>query len=433
MSNLAQPGGASLDSAIRKARGRILPFLVLMYILAFVDRSNVGFAKSVLQADTGIGNAAFAFGAGVFFLSYALFEVPSNLILYRVGARIWLSRIMITWGIVAACMSLINSAESFYVLRFLLGITEAGFFPGIILYLTLWFPKNARAQTMGMFYFGLPLALVFGSPLSGILLDIPAPLGLHPWQVMFIIEGLMACAVGVIAFFFLTDRPFQAEWLGDEERTALSGAMQAEDDDKLRHGPRSLLAAIASPRIITLCLIYFTIQVSVYGVVFYLPTRIAGLIDGHVGTVVGFLTAIPWLAAIVVTFLVTRLADRTGTHRELAALMLLIAALGIAASALCGSVGLAIFAFCFAAGGFVCVQPLFWTLPTDYLGGGAAAGGIGLINAIGNLGGFFAPNLKNYVEQSTGQVQMGMFALAFVGLVGAIMMLVFGKYASGKN
>jgi MFS family permease len=418
---------AALDSAIVKARTRLLPFLILMYVLAFIDRANVGFAKNVLQADTGLSDAAFAFGAGIFFIGYAVFEVPSNLLMYRFGARVWMSRIMVTWGIVSACTALVHDATSFYVLRTLLGIAEAGFFPGIILFLSNWFPAKIRSQTMGMFYFGFPLALLLGSPLSGLLLDSGNPFGLLPWQWLFVVEGLAASVVGVVAYFYLTDRPSKAAWLDASQRDALDRALREEDERKLAHGPASVLAALRDSRVLFCALIYFAVQMSVYGVVFYLPTRIAGLTGGHVGTKVGLLTAIPWIAAIVGTFCVTRMADRHGHHRTWAAAMLALAALGIGASALTSSVVLALAAFCVAAIGFVSVQPLFWTLPTGYLGGAAAAGGIALINSIGNLGGFVAPNLKGLAEHWAGSPQAGMLSLSAVGLIGAALLLTFRR------
>jgi MFS family permease len=417
----------ALDSAIAKARTRLLPFLILMYVLAFIDRANVGFAKNVLQADTGLSDAAFAFGAGIFFIGYAIFEVPSNLLMYRFGARVWMSRIMVTWGIVSACTALVHDATSFYVLRTLLGIAEAGFFPGIILFLSNWFPAKIRSQTMGMFYFGFPLALLLGSPVSGLLLDAGSPFGMRPWQWLFVVEGLAASVVGVVAYFYLTDRPAQAAWLDATQRDALDRALRDEDEHKLAHGPASVLGALRDSRVLFCALIYFAVQMSVYGVVFYLPTRIAGLTGGHVGTKVGLLTAIPWIAAIVGTFCVTRMADRHGHHRTWAAAMLALAALGIGASALTSSVTLALAAFCVAAIGFVSVQPLFWTLPTGYLGGAAAAGGIALINSIGNLGGFVAPNLKGLAEHFFGSPQAGMLSLSAVGLIGAALLLTFRR------
>ncbi|MGZ2745816.1 MFS transporter [Burkholderia stagnalis] len=426
MNQSTMAAAAALDVATRKARLRLLPFLVLMYVLAFVDRANVGFAKNVLQADTGLSDAAFAFGAGIFFVGYALFEVPSNLLMHRFGARVWMSRIMLTWGIVSACTAFVHDAASFYLLRVLLGIAEAGFFPGIILFLSNWFPARMRAQATGLFYFGLPLALVLGSPVSGWLLDLPMPFGLQPWQGMFVVEGLAASAVGVIAYFYLTDRPADARWLPADARAALVATLGGEDAHKRAHGPASVAAALRDPRVLFFSVIYFAIQVSVYGVVFYLPTRIAGLTGGHVGTAVGFLTAIPWCAAIAGTFVVTRHADRSGRHRTWAAAMLALAAAGIAASAFGHSLPVVLVAFCVAATGFVAVQPLFWTLPTGYLGGAAAAGGIALVNSIGNLGGFLAPNLKRLAEQAAGHPQAGMLPLALFGFAGAALLLVAG-------
>ena len=420
---MANPVSAqALDRAISKSRMRLLPFLILMYILAFIDRSNVGFAKAALLADTGLGDAAFAFGASIFFIGYAFFEVPSNYMLHKLGAKVWLCRIMVTWGLVSAAMMFAHDANTFYVLRFMLGVAEAGFFPGIILYLTYWFPAQSRGQALGMFYFGLPLALVLGSPLSGWLLEFHGVFGLKNWQWLFVVEGLMASVVGIAAYFYLVNRPAQASWLSVEEKQALQTALAEEDAKKTNSSPHGFLSALRNPRVLKFCLAYFTIQMSVYGVVFYLPTRIAGLLDGHIGLSVGLITAIPWICALIVTRLITRYADRTGQHRRLAVCMLTMAALGIAASALGTSMVPVVLAFCFAAAGFVAVQPLFWTIPTSYLSGAAAAGGIALINSIGNLGGFVAPNLKTVMESQFADPRAGMFALAVVGIVGAILL-----------
>ncbi len=364
-----------LSSAIATSRLRLLPFLVLMYVLAFIDRANVGYARAFLQADTGLGDAAFAFGASIFFIGYACFEVPSNLMLHRLGARVWLCRIMVTWGLVSAAMMFADDAMTFYVLRFLLGVAEAGFFPGIILYLTYWFPQRSRAQALGLFYFGLPLALVLGGPLSGWLLEFHGIFGLANWQWLFVTEGLLASLVGIAAYFYLVDRPRDAGWLSDEQKRALEGELAEEDTRKQARGPHGFLSALRSGQVLKFCLVYFTIQMSVYGVVFYLPTRIASFLDGQVGLNVGRNTA-----------------------------------------------GLAVIAFCFAASGFVSVQPLFWTLPTGYLSGAAAASGIALINSLGNLGGFVAPNLKTLMESQFADPRAGMFALAAVGLLGACLL-----------
>ena len=413
---------ACIDSAISKCRWRILPFLALMFALAMIDRSNVGFAKAALMADVGLSNAAFALGAGIFFIGYALFEVPSNLILHRVGARVWLSRIMITWGLVSAAMMFTRDETTFYCLRFLLGLAEAGFSPGVILYLTYWFPAKRRGQAIGIYYFGLPGALLLGSPLSGWLLDMHGMFGLTNWQWMFLVEGLAAVVVGIVALFYLKSKPMEANWLSPEEKQALTREMQAEDQQKLDHGPRNLLGMLRNRRVLSFILIYFSVQISVYGVIFYLPTRIAELLGTTVGLEVGLYTAVPWLCAAVVMFLVTRLADRRAAHLPLAMCMLTMAALGIAASALLDSFAPVLLAFCFAASGFVTVQPLFWTLPTGYLGGVAAAGGIATIGALGNVGGFVAPMLKAHVEAWFASPQAGMLSLSAAGLVGVCLL-----------
>lgn len=427
-----QPASQALASAIRTSRLRLLPFLILMYVLAFIDRSNVGFAKAAFLADAGISDAVFAFGASIFFIGYACFEVPSNYMLHKLGARVWLCRIMVTWGLVSAAMMFAHDAMTFYALRFLLGVAEAGFFPGIILYLTYWFPAKERGQALGLFYFGLPLALVLGSPLSGLLLEFHGVLGLKNWQLLFLVEGLLASVVGVIAYFYLVDRPANARWLHENERKALIDAIAQEDARKQAHGPHGFGNSLGNLQVLKFCLVYFTIQMSVYGVVFYLPTRIAALMHSTVGLNVGLVIAIPWLCALVVTRFVTLRADRNGRHQRYASFLLAMAGCGIASSVLSENVVLVVMAFCVAASGFVAVQPLFWTLPTNYLCGAAAAGGIALINSLGNLGGFVAPNLKVIVEKSFGNPSAGMLALAVVAVLGALMLSRLGEARSGS-
>ncbi|MDP3673227.1 MAG: MFS transporter [Telluria sp.] len=416
-----------LASAVRKARLRLAPFLALMFALAMLDRSNVGFVKQALQIDANIGNAAFALGAGIFFIGYAVFEIPSNLMLQRVGAKVWLSRIMITWGLASAAMMFVRDETSFYILRFILGVTEAGFSPGVILFSTYWFPARDRGKALGVYYFGLPVALVLGGPLSGFLLDSTGGmLGLRNWQWMFLIEGLAASVVGVIAFFYLTSRPRDAAWLTAEERTALENEIAAEDCTKLAHGPSGALAALKDANVLRFTLIYFAVQVSVYGVIFYLPTRISELTGSAIGLKVGLLTAIPWFCALVAMPFITRYADATGKHRHLAVCMLAMAASGILCSTFGTQIAPVLIAFCVATVGFVVVQPLFWTLPTAYLTGPAAASGIALIGSIGNLGGFIAPTLKTAVETAFHSQRAGMFALAAGGFVGILLLQSIG-------
>jgi MFS family permease len=423
-----------LASAVRKARLRLAPFLALMFALSMLDRSNVGFVKQALQIDSGIGNAAYALGAGIFFIGYAVFEIPSNLILHRVGAKLWLSRIMVTWGLASAAMMFAHDETSFYVLRFILGVAEAGFSPGVILYSTYWFPARDRGKALGVYYFGLPIALVLGSPLSGLLLEVTGGvMGLHNWQWMFIIEGIAASVVGVIAFFYLVSRPRDAKWLSAEERNALETAIAAEDRQKVAHGPTGALAALKNPQVLRFVLVYFAVQISVYGVIFYLPTRIAELTGNSVGLTVGLLTAIPWLCALLSLRFITGRADASGRHRQYAMVMLGMAALGISASTMGNHIVPVLFAFCIATVGFVVVQPLFWTLPTAYLSGTAAASGIALIGSLGNLGGFIAPTLKTAVESAFHSQRAGMLALASAGLVGILLLRSMGAARASQT
>lgn len=421
----------ALKQALSKIRWRILPFVALMFAMAIIDRSNIGFAKHAFQADTGLSNAAFALGAGIFFIGYAVFEVPSNLMLHKIGARVWLSRIMVTWGLVSAAMMFAHDETSVYILRFLLGVAEAGLSPGVVLYLTYWFPQNQRGSAYGIYYFGVPLSLMIGGPVSGWLLE-SSQFGLTGWQWMFVTEGLAASVIGVIAFFYLNDRPRDAKWLNIEEKAAIEQALETEQRQKANQGPSSWRAALINPAVLYFTLIYFTIQVSVYGVLFYLPTRIAELLGTGIGLQVGALTSIPWIATVCMLYAVTRRADRKGQQTRYAAWMLGLAALGMVGSTLSASLPLVILAFCLAASGFITVQPLFWTLPTRLLSGAAAASGIAVIGALGNLGGFLAPTVKTFVEQHFDNPHAGMYFLAGTALLGALMLLRTSKTSTGS-
>ena len=306
------------------------------------------------------------------------------------------------------------------------GRPRPGSFPASILYLTYWFPQRSRAQIMGLFYFGAPLAFILGGPLSGLLLEFHGVAGLEGWQWMFLIEGLLATVVGVWAFFYLDDKPAGARWLPSAEKQALSAAIAQEEHEKTAHGPSAIGAVLANPRVLYFVAIYFLIQMSVYGVIFYLPTQVGALLGKKVGLEVGLVTAIPWICALIAAYGLPRLADRTGTHRVVAAVTLAISGVGIAVSA--GSApAVALVALCFAAAGFIAVQPLFWTFPTGYLGGVAAAGGIALVNALGALGGFVAPNVKAWADSSFGSAQAGLYALAVTTLIGAALIAMLRR------
>ena len=421
-----QVNDAHLETIVVKITKRLLPFLLLMYVLAFLDRANVGFAKKAFQTDTGLSDAVFAFGASIFFIGYSLFEVPSNLLMHKVGARAWMCRIMVTWGLLSAAMMYASDETSFYIFRFMLGVAEAGFFPGVILYLTYWFPAASRAKAMGLFYFGAPLAFIFGSPLSGLLLELNGVAGLKGWQWMFLVEGVLASIVGVWAYFYLDNRPGDAKWLSKDEQNTLENTIKAEDAIKESYGPHSFMAALSNSKVLYLALIYFIIQCSVYGLVFYLPTQVAGLLGKNVGFEVGVVTAIPWVIALAAAYLIPRYSDRTGERRLVAAGTLAMAGIGMAVSVSVSSPLVALIGLCFAAAGFIAVQPIFWTFPTAYLGGAAAAGGIALVNALGALGGFFAPNVKTWAEGAFNSKAAGLYLLTGTTFVGVVLILIIG-------
>ena len=413
----------TIQKTVRRISLRLLPFLLLMYILAFLDRANLGFAKLAFQADTGLSDSVFAFGAGIFFIGYSIFEIPSNLILHRVGAKRWMCRIMVSWGIVSALMMFAHNTTTFYLFRFLLGVMEAGFFPGVIYYLTYWYPSSMRARSIGLFYFGIPFALIIGGPLSGWLLEFEGSAGLKGWQWMFMVEGILAVFVGVWAYWYLDDRPERARWLDTEQKQLLKDILDNEDSVKHSHGPASVLKALTDPRVLYLCLLYFLIQLSFYGVVYYLPSQVAAIAKQKVGLLVGLLTTIPWLCALAAAYFVSRYSDKTGDRKIMASVALLFAFGGITAFALSETPVVAMAGLCFAAAGIISVQPVFWTLPTSYLAGNAAAGGIAFINSLGTLGGFVAPNAKTWAEIKFDSSAAGMFVLAASALAGSLLVL----------
>ena len=392
------------ELATKKVFKRLIPFLLLMYIIAFLDRSNVSFAQQEFETDFGISAASYAFGAGLFFVGYAIFEVPSNILLHKVGARWWLARIMVSWGIVAACFVFVQGETSFYILRFLLGVTEAGFFPGVILYLTYWIPARHLSRARGYFYMGIALAGILGNPLSGSLLELNGVLGLRGIQWMFLVEGLLAVVVGIWAYFYLTDHPKDAEWLPEDQRLALAETVAAEDTAKSEgHGPQKVLATLANWRVWYFALVYFCLQIAVYGVTFFLPTQVTAITGQKLGFQASLVTAIPWVFGLAAVAFFPGLADRTRKHRTIGCALLLGTGFGIIISgAMSNYPVVAIGGLSLAAMGFVAMSPIFWTLPTEYMTGFAAAAGIGLINSLGNLGGFLAPILRDAFKTAYG-------------------------------
>lgn len=411
-----------LTKLIQKVKFRLLPLIVLMFALAMLDRSNIGFVKHYIEIDAGISASAYALGAGIFFIGYALFEVPSNIILHKVGARLWLSRIMVTWGLVSVAMIFIQDQTSFYILRFLLGATEAGFSPGVILFLTYWFPKAYRGQAYGWYYLGVPIAFMIGGPFSGWLLDSTYTFGFKNWQWMFIVQGALTVVVGIIAFFVLVSKPDQAKWLTQPEKRMLNQALAKDQSPQDQIENSNNQRVFTDWRVWRFVFIYFTIQMSVYGVLFYLPSKLATLLNIHVGLTVGYYSAIPWICTLFLLPVITRIADKKANWNSMAILMLSCAVIGIGLSTQTAQIFPFMLMISLAVVGFIVVQPLFWHLPTQYLSGRAAAVGTALIGSVGNLGGFVAPNLKNKIDQMWNNDVAGLTVLAIVGFIGVILL-----------
>lgn len=419
----------SPDVAIGRVRRRLIPFLLLMYVISFLDRANIGFAKDALQSHVGISPHAFALGAGLFFVSYALSGFPSNLILHKIGARIWMALIMVAWGFVSMSTMFVRGSQSLYALRLLLGIAEAGFFPGVILYLTYWFPNRVRGQMMGLFYLGVPLALVIGSPLSGYLLEMHPIPGLENWQSMFLVEGFMAVVVGAAAFWILDNKPAHAHWLPADEKRALAETLSREESERRSTGPQKLIPMLKDPRVLHFFFVYLLLQISTYGVVFYLPTEVAALLHKPAGFEVGLVSSVPWICSTVAVFWLPRIADHRGNHRRMAVVILLVTSVASLVFPAAGpAVGL--LALSIAASGIIAVQPIFWTFPTGYLADRAAAGGIAIVT-MGNLGGFFGPYMKDWAERHFHSPTAGLYLLAALTLINtALIALVRTRKAS---
>ncbi|HSC09129.1 MAG TPA: MFS transporter [Steroidobacteraceae bacterium] len=416
-------------TTLGKVTRRLIPFLLVLYIVAWLDRVNVGFAALQMNEDLRFSPAVYGLGAGLFFIGYALFEVPSNLVLARVGARRWIARIMVTWGLLSAGMMFVHSVTSFYVLRFLLGVAEAGFFPGIIYYLSTWYPAAQRARAVSWFMVAIPLTIVIGGPLAGYLLDMNGIGGLRGWQWLFLIEGLPAVVLGVVVFFYLTDRPEEAHWLRPEERTWLSGAIASEQARAhARHG-LGLGRALLHPIVWILGFINFAFQSGSYGLTLWIPQIIKGL-AGFTDFEVGMISAIPYFVAAVGMVLIGAHSDRTGERLVHIAGSLLVGAIGFTASAYLTSPVPAMIALTIAAVGDLGGRGPFWALPGSFLAGSASAGGIALINTFGALGGFVGPSLVGFVKNATGSFQGGLLLLASLLFTSAIVTFFLRRAAT---
>ena len=406
---------------IAKVSARLIPFLIVCYFVAYLDRVNVGFAALTMNKDLGLSASAFGFGAGIFFLAYFLFEVPSNLFLERVGARKWIARIMFTWGVISGGTAFIGGETSFYIVRVLLGIAEAGFFPGIIFYLTLWFPAVYRARIIGSFMAAIPLSTVIGAPLSGLLLGMDGFMGMKGWQWLFILEAVPALIMSVVVYFYLTDRPADATWLEPDERAWLAARLQQERTKRETVRHYSVTQALLNPKVLALSLVYFGAVATNYGLSFFLPQIVKAF--GMSNLQAGLVTALPYLVGLISIVWWGRHSDRTLERRFHLAFPLLVASAGIAASTALDDPMMKMVALSIAGFGIFGCLPVFWTFPTAFLSGAAAAGGIALINSIGNLAGFAGPYAMGRIRDLTGSYTGGLLSLSAAGVLAMIIVL----------
>ena len=415
------PSQIDVAIVLSKVRRRLIPFVFLLYIVAYLDRINVGFAALQMNAALGLSASAYGLGAGIFFVSYTVFEIPSNVVLARIGARLWIARIMITWGLVSSGMMLVQGAASFFVMRFLLGAAEAGFFPGIIFYLTQWFPARERARTIAAFMTASLTAGIVGGPVSGALLSMNGVGGLAGWQWLFLLEGLPAIVLGVIVLFYMTERPEDATWLPDAERAALVEALR-RDGDAGPSGPaeaggiRSVSGALASGRIWLLAIVYFTIPIALYAFGFWLPQIIRAASNGS-DFQIGLLTAIPYVVGACGMIIVARHSDRTGERRWHIVCAALVGGGAFVVSAFVHGLAVSLAALSVAMLGLASMFGPFWAFATARLLGVGAAAAIALINSIGNTGGFVGPYVIGYIRDRTQSFAGG---LVFVGVVLAV-------------
>ncbi|QFY41670.1 MFS transporter [Candidatus Methylospira mobilis] len=410
-------------SVTRKTTRRLIPFLFFLFLLAYLDRINISFAQLQMRDSLSFGDAVYALGAGIFFIGYTFFEIPSNLALYRFGARIWIARIMISWGIVSTCMALINTPHQFYLLRFLLGVAEAGFFPGIILYLSYWFPEAERAKILAQFATATAIAGVIGASLSGFLLQMHGIAGLAGWQWLFIAEGLPSIAAGLAVLKLLTDKPEQADWLTPSERSWLCERMRQEHAVTSSYHISELKTALTSLRVWRLGTLYFCIVLSFYGIGMWLPQiikRFSGMDNLHVS----LLSALPYLTAAIVMVINGLHSDRSGERRLHVLIPAWLGACGLLLNVLTITPVFHLLGLCLAAAGIFSTLGPFWTLPSSWLRGNAAAGGIALINSLGNLGGFAGPYLVALCKTHFGGFDVALSALACILMTGSLLVLL---------
>jgi ACS family tartrate transporter-like MFS transporter len=406
---------------MRRVTLRLVPFLILCYFVAFLDRVNLSFAALTMNKDLNISSTVFGQAAGIFFLSYFLLEVPSNLALAKFGARRWIARIMFTWGIISGCMAFVVGDWSFAAVRFLLGAAEAGFFPGIIFYMTLWFPSAYRARIAGFFMAAIPLSSVLGAPLSNWLLGFDGIAGLAGWKWLFLLEAAPALILSFAVLAVLTDRPAVATWLPPDERDWLIGRIEAEAQQRVSARHYSLMQGLTNPKVLALSLVYFGVVACLYGTSFFLPQIIKQFGLSNANSIL--LSAVPYIVGVVASITWGMLSDRTGNRRGLLLISLALAAVGTAGVAWAPGATGKLICLSVAAWGIYGSLPVFWTLPTAFLSGASAAGGIAIINALGNLSGYYGPSIMGYLKDRTGGFEAGLQALGAAGAVAFLVVL----------
>ena len=429
------PESAQVDPAAlyKKITWRLIPYLFLLYILAYLDRSNVGFAAVEFQRDLHLTATVFGYGAGIYFLGQLLFDLPSNLLLQKVGPRLWIARIMITWGIIATCMIFVSGEKSFYAMRLALGISEAGFFPGIILYLTYWFPSQERAKAVARFMTATSIAGVVGAELSRVLLKLEGHFHLHGWQWLFLMEGLPTILFGISVLFLLRDHPDDAPWLTDQEKKFLDDTLERDRKEGGAEDKHNLLDAFKTPMVWVLAIVFLLNQLGIYSITYFMPTIFAGFL--HTTALAGAekvsrYGALPYLAAAILTVLIGWSSDRTGERRFHIAACLVLGAAGFAWAGYAHSLPASIMAFALAAIGYFSMMGPFWALPTRVLGGQAAAGGVAIITMIGSVGAAAGPAITGKLKDLTHTYTAGLLTIAALGIVGAGLCLVLPKAAA---
>lgn len=435
-----KPVSALEEQTIKRISKRIIPFLIILFVMAFLDRTNIGFAALHMNDAIGITQTIFGLGAGIFFLGYFIAEVPSNILLHRFGARIWIARIMITWGIIAAMMGFIHNGTQFIVLRFLLGIAEAGFFPGVIFYLTLWFPARYRARVFATFYLGLPIAQIIGAPISVGLMQWGNTVGYEGWRLMYILEGIPSIILGIICLKYLTNTPKEAQWLSTEQRTWLMNTLEREEREKEKTEDSNLTKGeiikqvFKNPLVWIMAMVYFGITSGSNAMFFFLPSVLESFRNtfGMEITLIqnGMLTAIPYAFAAVGMILWSRRSDRKQERYKHGACAALMAAIAIAIALIINQPWAIIVGFIFLAIGVFSAINIFWTLPGQTLTGVGAAAGIGLINSVGNLSGFTGPYLTGYLYTTTGNYTIAFLVIASFVAIGGLGLLLLGKLKS---